>query len=58
MSKRSFTRCLSNHVLKLVTVLAVTISSVLSFFLSLDSATPPREDYVQVDYALQSRYKV
>ena len=28
----------------------------LSFFLSLDSATPPREDYVQVDYALQSRY--
>ena len=29
-----------------------------SFFLSLDSATPPREDYVQVDYALQSRYKV
>ena len=34
------------------------IHSPFSFFLSLDSATPPREDYVQVDYALQSRYKV
>ena len=30
---------------------------VLSFFLSLYTATPPREDYVQVDCVLKPRYK-
>ena len=29
----------------------------LSFFLSLDTALPPREDYVQVDCVLKPRYK-
>ena len=28
-----------------------------SFFLSLDTALPPREDYVQVDCVLKPRYK-
>ena len=27
------------------------------FFLSLDTALPPREDYVQVDCVLKPRYK-
>ena len=38
--------------------LSLSLSLSLSLFLSLDSATPPREDYVHVDFALQSRYKV
>ena len=29
----------------------------LVFFLSLDTALPPREDYVQVDCVLKPRYK-
>ena len=28
-----------------------------AFFLSLDTALPPREDYVQVDCVLKPRYK-
>ena len=31
--------------------------SILSFFLSFDTALPPREDYVQVDCVLKPRYK-
>ena len=38
----------------------VTVLQLLSqelFFLSLYTATPPREDYVQVDCVLKPRYK-
>ena len=33
------------------------ILSCKSFFLSFDSALPPREDYVQVDWVLKPWYK-
>ena len=35
----------------------IALQALLSFFLSLDTALPPREDYVQLDCVLKPRYK-